>query len=455
MARKGGLWIAVDESEADSIDHAILEHSQFTRAIASAAVSQGTADLCIVSLGGENADYLGISRTGGKVATGQRRLTVSRNVQLNIPVNSLKQRLPRRYISRFPADTNRSRRISPGLWDAIFNSVMSLKPRLADELKSLKTRVVELNSPYNKATSDVETLERDAVATAIQAWGGVRARKRILRSASTQRTTEQAPFLSRLSAFTLLEDSQIVYDAAHFPGMEVAMSHASGFAVFENEQGDSLTVINCNRQPLERILGVDLIYYNHRYQSFVLVQYKRMVGKSTGSRASYRPKGDSNYEAELGRMRSIGELIARSEESGLAGVSSFRLFSQPFYFKLCEAKSKSVMDEGMARGLYIPLGLWDRIITSPSAKGPRDGIAIGWHNCPRHFSNTEFTSMLNAGWIGSTAEQSKFLGDLIGRVLEGDRMLVIAATSANSGKPDYLRDQLGQFASPDDPDAAR
>jgi hypothetical protein len=76
-------------------------------------------------------------------------------------------------------------------------------------------------------------------------------------------------------------------------------------------------------------------------------------------------------------------------------------------------------------------------------------------NCPRHFNNSEFTGMLRRGWIGSAPGESKILDKLIGKVLEGDRMLILAFTRSAADRDDYLRDQFGRFASEDDTSASR
>jgi hypothetical protein len=49
----------------------------------------------------------------------------------------------------------------------------------------------------------------------------------------------------------------------------------------EFQQGPrKLTVINVNRSGVEHALGVDLVYYNHEFDSYVLVQYKRMKSRA-------------------------------------------------------------------------------------------------------------------------------------------------------------------------------
>ena len=81
--------------------------------------------------------------------------------------------------------------------------------------------------------------------------------------------------------------------------MGVARRDVIGSVVL-TDGNEYLTILNCNRQPLEQTLGVDLVYYSHRFDSFVLVQYKRMSEGKRG--AEYRPRNDPSHEKELKRM---------------------------------------------------------------------------------------------------------------------------------------------------------
>ena len=210
--------------------------------------------------------------------------------------------------------------------------------------------------------------------------------------------------------------------------MEIARRYLVGGIALENQRDERLTILNCNRQPLETTLGVDLIYYAHSYDSFVMVQYKRMSGQS-GGKAAYRPSADKNYEPELSRMSTIEEELMANSEVPIGKHAEFRLSSRPFFVKLCESKAKAALDEGMVSGMYIPLQLWQGFLTSADAKGKRGGISIGWDNAPRHFNNSEFTWLLRQGWIGSSGRQSTLLSEIVAAVLESDHMLVFAATS--------------------------
>jgi hypothetical protein len=199
-------------------------------------------------------------------------------------------------------------------------------------------------------------------------------------------------------------------------------------------------------------LGVDLIYYSHRFKAFVLVQYKRMVDEN--GIPGYRPHLDSNHAKELVRMRTAEQLLKTIPASATNDTSCFRLNSDPFFVKLCEAKAPVALDSGMVAGMYVPLRLWETLLSSPSVVGPRGGVQVTWENCVRRFTNGEFTNLLRYGWIGSKESHTQKLSEIIEQVLSSGRMLVLAATEPGTSSRDYRRDNWGRFASEDDLEAA-
>lgn len=153
-------------------------------------------------------------------------------------------------------------------------------------------------------------------------------------------------------------------------------------------------------------------------------------------------------------MLSAQREMAKIARGGNGDIDDYRLSGRPFYIKLCESKVKTALDAGMVSGMYVPLGLWRRLLCSPVARGRRGGVMIDWNTCKRRFSNSEFTRLLRHGWIGSAAGRSAFLGSVIEDVLGNGRMLVLAATSDGPASRDFRRDGLGRFAAEDDPAGA-
>jgi hypothetical protein len=453
MASTGGLIHGCGGSKRSStIEAAIASDDRFTDTVVSSDVSITRPELVFVSLQGDKIDYVGIVQPGRKVATGQKTVSISHLQPLGIDIEKLLANMDERFSSRIHFNFSGIERLPPKTWDALREAVLALGGMTAQAITTTFQRIASLGRSRLRTGGDVELFEHDAVAVALETWGGTRERKRRLR-ATVAPLDEMAPFLSRLGEVDVREDPQINHDAETLPGMEVAKRYQTGIAVLENAR-ERLTIINCNRQKLEETLGVDLVYYNHSFKSFVMVQYKRMK-RDASDNASYRPSSDGSYAVEIERMTGINTELRGIKCKRRNKIDGFRLASAPFFFKICSDRVARATEEGMASGMYVPLRLWRSLLKSKTTEGPRGGRVVTWDNCTRRFNNSEFTSLLRHGWIGSTPTQSEKLDEIIEKALAGKRMVVYAATSASSGREDYLRDDNGRFASDDDPFASR
>ena len=335
-----GLWITVDSALAEAVEASIDRDEQFTTTVSSYNVKPRPAELVIVSLDGRAIDYFGVSQAGRRVATGQITVGISNLVSIDkLTVNGLQMALPKRFVRRFIPPVSGAYRPTPALWAAILEVMTAQQPQIKVKLTQLTKMIGAAHTPRGRVSGGVEVFERDAVASALQVWGGPSYRKRILRKAVPNAASAPvAPFLTQLATVSVREDPQIDHDHVIFPGLEVARRDIVGSVVLTNGD-DYLTILNCNRQPLERTLGVDLIYYNHRYDSFVLVQYKRMAEATDGT-PEYRPHNDANHAKELKRMIQADKMLSRVPKAAVRATAAFRLSGQPFFVKLCEAKQQ-------------------------------------------------------------------------------------------------------------------
>ena len=453
---KHGLWYSVGGYPlSEQVEVRIENDDQFTTTAVTRDVRPKVAELAVVSITGNRADYLSIAQKGRKIATGQVTVVFSNLVPLgDLDVQSIRERLPTTFRHRFDPPTVGWWRPTPRLWEEIQKVIADAWPDARAPIRDLRSILAGSQGFTGRVEGGVEVFERDAVATAIQAWGGDSFRKRVLRNAVPSRSTPVAPFLSQLQGVSLREDPLIAIDHINFPGMEIARKDMVGSVVFGDRYGEEyFTILNCNRQPLERTLGVDLIYYSHRFDSFVLVQYKRMTEGGDGTPV-YRPSGDSNHDKEIERMRDAERAMRQLPRAKDSGTDAYRLSGRPFYMKLCEPKAKAALDAGMVSGMYIPLDLWRRQLRSPETKGPREGVVMNWDTCKRRFNNSEFTRLLSRGWIGSAPGRSSYLSSIIESVLGNGRMLVLAATTAGRSPRDARRDGMGRYAAEDDPAGA-
>jgi hypothetical protein len=234
--------------------------------------------------------------------------------------------------------------------------------------------------------------------------------------------TEQQPsFLAGLERRPVSENTLINHDISRFPGLLAAESWHVDWHVF-NGSRRQLFVMNANMEPLEETLGVDVIYFNDTFQSFVLVQYKRMRRdreSAEGAKLWYRP--DSNLQAELDRMRVVDELYG-------CGSGDFRLFGQPCWLKLCDPGARVDDPAELIKGLYLAREYFVELLDT--CRGPRGGMRLGYDNVPRHINNTTFAQLVKDAWIGTRGTRTTDLEFVVRDVLLSRRALVLGAAVA-------------------------
>ena len=346
--REAGLWLGFAGSQAVSIARSIELRNAFSTAVVTAYVKPKQAEVAVIYLHSEELDeefaevcglYLGLSQSARQVATGQSTINISNLVKVpKLLPEELRSLLPERFRKSFSSPIKGIDRPTPRLWEQILAIIAGKLPASGPRIGDLLRAAQAANIIRHRVEGGLEVFERDAVATVIQAWRGEAMRKRVLREAIPG-SVPVASFLQNLQQVSIREDPQITHDSNSFPGMEVARRDVVGSVVLADGNA-YLTILNCNRQKLETTLGVDLIYYNHHYESFVLVQYKRMSEGPEG--AEYRPVGDSNHQKEIDRMLAANAALAALPQPPVS-VDTFRLSEAPFYLKLCEPKAKTAL----------------------------------------------------------------------------------------------------------------
>lgn len=217
------------------------------------------------------------------------------------------------------------------------------------------------------------------------------------------------------------EPSLIDNDLRIFPGMDARPQREDIVRFTDGKH--TLDVMNVNATGVETATGVDLIYYSHDYDCFVLVQYKRM--KADGR---LRIAGiDARLPDQLKRMVAF-DVFGKASADGtdpigyrLGPGSTFTKFAYPVVAPLREAD--------LTRGLYIPSELLKRLHDDGQLKGPRGGDAVTHDNLGRWLSNDQFAELVKKGWVGSSGISVQDVRDFVAASLQDGRVAVIAAHS--------------------------
>lgn len=196
--------------------------------------------------------------------------------------------------------------------------------------------------------------------------------------------------------------------------------------MFGNEHR-RVEILNANATTAEAHRGVGLVYHLAPVNGFVLVQYKKLVGDTTAV--------DDRFRRQLARMRLIDALGASPQKS-----ADYRLGSRTSCFvKLARSQEFDPTADQMMQGMYLPLDFVDLLLADGSATGARGGASLGYGNVDRHLTNTQFTQLLGAGWIGTTGVTLQQLRDIARQTLDDGRSVVLAA---DSGEPHPGRRRL-------------
>ena len=233
-------------------------------------------DLCL--FGGEKLEYLCLSRSGNNVATAQRRLRLSNFVDLkNLTFDSLA--LESAQAEELTQALRRdARRLPVQLWNAVLGAIAKARPEATEKLAALERQRTSNSPLINDNAKRIRSEERDSIGVAVEIFG--LEKERILPNLAGDIDDPLTPILNVPSA-VLREDQMLAHDWLTQPDWTFLREMPFGSAEFERP-GEKLTVLNVNRTPIEQCLGVDLIYVHHRFQSFVMVQYKRLTQETGG-----------------------------------------------------------------------------------------------------------------------------------------------------------------------------
>jgi hypothetical protein len=231
-----------------------------------------------------------------------------------------------------------------------------------------------------------------------------------------------------LTGVRFREDLVVEHDARSVPGWTLKASYQTGRAIFRRD-GQQLDVITANKQPLEQIFGVDLIYLNHTHRSLVMMQYKMLEPVERRSFEGFRKDAepdekewlvrlDQQFKSELARMAQF--------DRDLSPEGAFRLNSGAFFFKLvrrCAATNTA--------GIILSLGHLNRLIKSGALHGPQGGLRISYDALGGHYLRGEaFIELVRSGYIGTRDATTDQLEALIEAALVNGHAVVAAVQSA-------------------------
>jgi hypothetical protein len=428
---RGGYFLVIDEWKREfGIEGLIALEGTFTEAVSAPDWQNKDVEIVFLSMDGDAIDYICLGRRGRSRAASfknQIRFTDFYRFDPPIVLNDLLEDFTTRLRPHLiRTSQGHGQRVPPSTWAELLDTVERMRPESVNAIARLERVRQRAIRPWTKSRTVIE--ERDAVNLALRM--AAMNERDLLAWDPGDDDDPPEPFLAALEASQGYEAQMIEHDAGVFGGWRRVRKHLRGVTQFERGRR-RLTVFNVNTRDVESTLGVDLIYYMARYDSYVLVQYKRMTSE-LGKVAAYRPGG--SYKKELSAMNKFERDFCDADTEALR---DYRLDPGPFYFKIGDASSCSVDMTSMVPGMYIPLAYWRRLVTNPATKGDRGGVRITHDAAGRYITNTLFVELVQGGWIGSRTCRSGVITSMINAWLRGGHSLILAGCFDKEGEIDY------------------
>jgi hypothetical protein len=117
-----------------------------------------------------------------------------------------------------------------------------------------------------------------------------------------------------------------------------------------------------------------------------------------------------------------------AEVPGDGSAEQWRLNPGFCFIKLCRpVVNLDYPERDLVSGMYLPLSYWDLLLASPVTEGPRGGRVLSYEAVTRRFDNSLFVDLVRGSWIGSRAETTETITDLVLQGLDASRSVTVAS----------------------------
>ncbi len=417
----------------DSIRYSLKSNRPFSEALSIDMFKKGVREIFFITLDGKNIEWCCLAEKKRRVVTDKYKVEFKNFVRLapSINIDNLKHELKKALKGHFIRSTSGNGGvITPKTWKSLLEIIEKNDPENFEKITGLFSKRFDQYVKTDKR--GIGAYKKDASSFALNigeidpknedtvlnlSYGN---QKRLSERNEDERLP---PFLKGLEAPVLLEDQMIYHDCSVFDDWSELNSRPDVTAQFV--QGNKIvTISNYNRHVIEEQTGVDMLYYNHHYDSYALIQYKRL----DPNEKVFRPI-DANYEKELKNMERLID-VAGLDNNNYSSPKEYRMNNMFCFFKLCEAKPINQNSRDLIKGMYFPLDLWKLLLDSDQTTGNRGGKRIGYdHVDGRYFNNTQFIDLFKHGWIGSSHVASKKITEIISEILENKHSLILASSN--------------------------
>lgn len=191
------------------------------------------------------------------------------------------------------------------------------------------------------------------------------------------------------------EDDLLAEDLRRFDRKGILELRSASVARF-TDHDFALTIMNVNRKPLEKILGVDLVYWDEMTCTFTFVQYKRLTQRADRDPGLERWAFTRRVELEKQlELMNLGRHMVKDS-------TDWRFTSSPFWFKFVRSADFKANELFVLKGMYVPAEYLRRALIDGSLRtGPRSGFEITYKNT-RYLTRESFVELVRRSFVGTT-----------------------------------------------------
>lgn len=224
------------------------------------------------------------------------------------------------------------------------------------------------------------------------------------------------------------EDEIINHDMKFFSDFKEEDGYHIKTNVFSDEN-NKILVTMVNRNAIEQVLGVDLVYYNEEAESFTLVQYKRMTKSDKGKTFSYYPGSDGNYEKDIGLMQTHTDTLHKIETDRIGEnlnkyYDDYRGFGSPFFFKFTNSVIFKPFHNSVIQGFYLPFDMWMSFVEDRKRIGKT--LVASSKALNKYIGVNTFCWLLKIGIIGSRRCSVDEITNVMAECIRNNRSVVFA-----------------------------
>lgn len=416
----------------NSINNAILNKGEFTTVTETPPSEILPSALALMCLGEDTINgeiavitHIGIIKKGQRVSTGQSRIKVTNIIEVEpTPLSQIVSKMKKKIQSHaFKAVGIGYSKISEQTGKDIFNAVIETFPDQEEIIKKLARKHLPV-AITKSLRSETSAVEKDAVSICLDIFGIDRSK--VLNSWEPKEDGSIGEsFLNGLTNYRAYEDDLINHDLRSLPGWNFISEQIKGVAEFKNAKGEKLVIINANRKPLEKAMGVDLIYFHRHFDAFTFVQYKMMDQKCDDDNKAYYNPNQSSHDDEIRRMQELYDLIKKEKSND--NLKDFRFSDCPIFFKICKKLMLKTDDTSIAVGAYIPITQWHMLLNDESTLGPKGGRQIGFHTLGGRYVGTQvFIELMQKGLLGTQLNASQKIALFVEHAIKSGHSVVYA-----------------------------